>query len=94
VSIPPGGGHGGEHRECAHRHHQCQCAGALGIIDGDQRAIALESNAQLRSLEEYKDIVIKVVNGTAVRLASVATVEQSTRNARSAARFNHQPRSC
>ena len=63
----------------------------LGIIDGDQRAIALESNAQLRSLEEYKDIVIKVVNGTAVRLASVATVEQSTRNARSAARFNHQP---
>jgi multidrug efflux pump len=63
----------------------------LGIIDGDQRAIALESNAQLRSLEEYKDIVIKVVNGAAVRLASVATVEQSTRNARSAARFNHQP---
>src|SRR5262245_44817655 len=63
----------------------------LGIIDGDQRAIALESNAQLRSLEDYKDIVIKVANGTAVRLASVATVERSTRNARSAARFNHQP---
>jgi multidrug efflux pump len=63
----------------------------LGIIDGDQRAIALESNAQLRSLEDYKDIVIKVVNGMAVRLASVATVERSTRNARSAARFNHQP---
>jgi hydrophobe/amphiphile efflux-1 (HAE1) family protein len=63
----------------------------LGIIDGDQRAIALESNAQLRNLEDYKNIVIKVVNGTAVRLASVATVEQGTRNARSAARFNHQP---
>jgi hydrophobe/amphiphile efflux-1 (HAE1) family protein len=63
----------------------------LGIIDGEQRAIALESNAQLRSLEDYKDIIIKVVNGTVVRLASVATVERSTRNARSAARFNHQP---
>jgi len=63
----------------------------LGIIDGDQRAIALETNAQLRSLQDYKDIVIKVVNGTAVRLGSVASVEQGTRNARSAARFNHQP---
>jgi hydrophobe/amphiphile efflux-1 (HAE1) family protein len=63
----------------------------LGIIDGEQRAVALETNAQLRSLEDYKDVVIKVVNGTAVRLASVASVEQGTRNARSAARFNHQP---
>jgi hydrophobe/amphiphile efflux-1 (HAE1) family protein len=62
----------------------------LGIIDGEQRAIALETNAQLRKVEDYKDIIIKVVNGTAVRLASVASIEQGTRNARSAARFNHQ----
>ena len=63
----------------------------LGIIDGEQRAIALETNAQLRKVEDYKDIIIKVLNGTAVRLASVASIEQGTRNARSAARFNHQP---
>ncbi len=63
----------------------------LGIIDGEQRAIALETNAQLRKVDDYKDIIIKVVNGTAVRLASVASIEQGTRNARSAARFNHQP---
>src|SRR5262252_7653706 len=63
----------------------------LGIIDGDQRAVALEANAQLRKVEDYQGIIIKVVNGNAVRLASVATVEQGTRNARSAARFNHQP---
>ena len=63
----------------------------LGIIDGEQRAIALETNAQLRKVEDYKDIIIKVVNGTAVRLAAVASIEQGTRNARSAARFNHQP---
>jgi multidrug efflux pump len=63
----------------------------LGIIDGDQRAIALEANAQLRKVEDYQNIIIKVVNGNAVRLASVATVEQGTRNSRSAARFNHQP---
>jgi hydrophobe/amphiphile efflux-1 (HAE1) family protein len=63
----------------------------LGIIDGEQRAIALETNAQLRKVEDYRDIVIKVVNGTAVRLSSVASIEQGTRNARAAARFNHQP---
>ena len=63
----------------------------LGIIDGDQRAVALETNAQLRNVEDYKDIIVKVANGTAVRLASVANIEQSTRNTRSAARFNHQP---
>jgi hydrophobe/amphiphile efflux-1 (HAE1) family protein len=63
----------------------------LGIIDGDQRAVALETNAQLRKVEDYKDIIVKVANGTAVRLASVANIEQSTRNTRSAARFNHQP---
>jgi multidrug efflux pump len=63
----------------------------LGIIDGEQRAIALETNAQLRKVEDYSGIIIKVVNGTAVRLASVASIEQGTRNARSAARFNHQP---
>ncbi|HEU0060177.1 MAG TPA: efflux RND transporter permease subunit [Hyphomicrobiaceae bacterium] len=63
----------------------------LGIIDGEQRAIALETNPQLRKVEHYRDIVIKVVNGTAVRLSAVASIEQGTRNARSAARFNHQP---
>src|SRR5262245_14818399 len=63
----------------------------LGIIDGDQRAIALEANAQLRKVEDYQNIIIKVLNGNAVRLSSVATVEQGTRNSRSAARFNHQP---
>ena len=63
----------------------------LGIIDGEQRAVALETNAQLRKVEDYKDIIIKVVNGNAVRLSSVANIEQGTRNSRSAARFNHQP---
>ena len=63
----------------------------LGIIDGDQHAVALEANGQLRKVEDYQDLVVKVVNGTAVRLSSVANVEQSTRNTRSAARFNHQP---
>jgi len=63
----------------------------LGIIEGDKQAVALESNAQLRKLEDYKSIVVKTVNGTVVRLSDIATVEAGTRNSRSAAMFNAQP---
>jgi hydrophobe/amphiphile efflux-1 (HAE1) family protein len=63
----------------------------LGIVDGERQAIALESNAQLRTLEDYRNIVIKTANGTVARLSDVATVEQSNRNSRSAAMFNAQP---
>jgi multidrug efflux pump len=63
----------------------------LGIIDGERQAVALESNAQLRTLDDYRNIVIKSANGNVVRLSDVATVEQSNRNSRSAAMFNAQP---
>ena len=63
----------------------------LGIIDGDAQATAIESNAQLRSLEEYRNIVIKMSGGNVVRLSEVATVQHSNRNSRSAAMFNAQP---
>jgi multidrug efflux pump len=63
----------------------------LGIIDGDRQAIALETNAQLRTLEDYRNIVVKSVDGNVVRLSAVASVEQGTRNSRSAAMFNGQP---
>jgi hydrophobe/amphiphile efflux-1 (HAE1) family protein len=63
----------------------------LGIIEGRQQAVALESNAQLNSIAEYKAIVVKTVNGNVVRLSDVATVERGTRNSRSAAMFNHKP---
>jgi multidrug efflux pump len=62
----------------------------LGIVDGDRYAVALETNPQLRKVEDYQDIIVKVANGTAVRLSSIATIEQGTRNSRAAARFNHQ----
>ena len=53
--------------------------------------MALESNAQLRTLEEYRNIVVKMAGGNVVRLSEVATVEQSNRNSRAAAMFNAQP---
>ena len=63
----------------------------LGIIDGDQHATALETNGQLRTVEDYQNIVVKSVGGNVVRLSAVANVEQGTRNSRSAAMFNGQP---
>jgi multidrug efflux pump len=63
----------------------------LGIIDGPLQATAIESNAQLRTLEEYRNIVVKMAGGNVVRLSEVATVEQSNRNSRAAAMFNAQP---
>jgi multidrug efflux pump len=63
----------------------------LGIIDGPRLATAIESNAQLRSLEEYRNIVIKMAGGNVVRLSDVASVEHSNRNSRASAMFNAQP---
>ena len=63
----------------------------LGIIEGAKQAIALETNAQLRTVDDYKRIIIKSLNGNVVRLGDVAEIRQSTRNSRSAAKFNNQP---
>jgi multidrug efflux pump len=63
----------------------------VGIIDGPKQAVALETNAQLRTPEDYKSLVIKTSNGNVVRLSSVATIEQATRNSRSSAMFNKEP---
>ena len=63
----------------------------LGIIDGDKHVIALETNGQLRTIEDYQNIVVKSANGNVVRLSAVASIEQGTRNSRSAASFNGQP---
>ncbi|MBV1695081.1 MAG: efflux RND transporter permease subunit [Hyphomicrobiales bacterium] len=63
----------------------------LGAIDGPNQLIALDTNAQLRTVDDYRGIVVKNLGGTVVRLGDVAAVEQGTRNSRSAALFNLQP---
>ncbi len=63
----------------------------LGAIEGSRELIALDTNAQLRSIEDYRAIVVKSSEGRVVRVGDVASIEQATRNARSAALFNLQP---
>ena len=66
-------------------------AGPLGVFDSEGVAQTIATNAQMRDPREYRNIVVKSQNGAVTLLGSIATVEQSTRNSRSAAWFNGQP---
>ena len=64
---------------------------ALGTFDGPNLARTIGSNDQLRTVPDYKNLVVKSANGTVVRLGAIADVELGVRNSRSAAWFNAQP---
>src|SRR3954467_7446462 len=63
----------------------------IGVLDGSGLSETLGTNDQLRRPPDYRDVIVKSSNGTVVRLSDIATVDQSTRNTRSAAWFNKQP---
>ena len=63
-------------------------AGPLGTFDGDGVAQSIAANAQMRNPAEYRNIVVKSENGAVTQLGAIATVEESTRNSRSAAWVN------
>lgn len=65
--------------------------GPLGAFDGARLAETIAVNDQLRTVRDYEQIVVKAANGAVARLSAIATVEQSTRNTRSAAWFNREP---
>ncbi|MBP9713801.1 MAG: MdtB/MuxB family multidrug efflux RND transporter permease subunit [Sterolibacterium sp.] len=58
---------------------------AKGSFDGPLRASTLDANDQLRSADEYRDLVIAWKNGAAIRLGDVAQVIDGAENARLAA---------
>jgi multidrug efflux pump len=63
----------------------------LGVLEGPRQAEVLQTNDQLRTSAEYRSIVVKTTGSNVVRLADIATIQQATRNSRSAAWFNGQP---
>jgi multidrug efflux pump len=65
--------------------------GPVGIFNGGRQSETLSVNRQMRTAAEFRDILIKSANGSFVRLADVADVEDSVRNSRSIAWFNKQP---
>ncbi|RQO69294.1 multidrug transporter subunit MdtB [Aquitalea sp. FJL05] len=58
---------------------------AKGSFDGPQQASTVDGNDQLKSAEEYKDVIVAYQNGAAVRLRDVANVVDAAENLRLAA---------
>ena len=65
--------------------------GPLGSFEGQQRAVSIGINDQLKNPAEYHTLVVKTVNGTVIRLSDIASVEAGVRNTRSAGWYNGQP---
>jgi len=65
--------------------------GPVGIFNGERQSETLALNKQMRTAQEFRDVIIKSSNGNFVRLSDVAEIEDSVKNARSIAWFNKQP---
>jgi multidrug efflux pump len=63
----------------------------LGALEGPRQSQVLETNRQLRTPAQYSAIVVKTTGDDVVRLGDVASIQEATRNSRSAAWFNGQP---
>jgi multidrug efflux pump len=62
-----------------------------GSFDGPARAYTIDANDQLRSAQEYREIVLAYVNGAPVFLGDVADVVDDAENVRLAAWMNDVP---
>src|SRR5688572_30701172 len=64
---------------------------AKGSFDGPMRAYTIDANDQLRSAEEYRNIIIAFKNGAPIRLTDVADVVEGAENTKLAAWMNDTP---
>ena len=64
---------------------------AKGNFDGPSRAYSIDANDQLRSAEEYRDIVVAYRGGAPIHLSDVAEVKEDAENLRLAAWMNDVP---
>lgn len=62
-----------------------------GSFDGDLRAVTIDANDQLKSAEEYKNVIIAWRNNAPVRLRQVAEIGEGAENAYLAAWVNREP---
>ncbi len=64
---------------------------AKGNFDGPTRASTIDANSQLRSADEYRDLVIAYRNNAPIRLADVASTVDAAENVRLAAWADRTP---
>ncbi|MGN6516858.1 MAG: MdtB/MuxB family multidrug efflux RND transporter permease subunit [Rhizomicrobium sp.] len=62
-----------------------------GSFDGKTRSYTINSNDQLQSADDYRDIVIAYKNGAPVHLSDVATVVESAENTKLSSWMNTTP---
>lgn len=65
--------------------------GSKGGFDGQSQSMTIETNDQLRSVDEYKNLILKYNNGSAIYLKDVATVEQAPQDVYQSASANGTP---
>src|SRR5690606_21436029 len=51
-----------------------------GSLDGERRHWQVQTTEQLRRAEDYRPLIVRYVNGAAIRLGDVATVTDSVEN--------------
>ncbi len=64
---------------------------AKGSFDGPMRASTLDANDQLKSADEYRDLIIAWKKGAPIRLSDVADIVDGAENTRLAAWANRAP---
>ncbi len=62
-----------------------------GSFDGELRAVTIDANDQLKSADDYRNVIIAWRNGAPVRLSQVAEVGEGAENAYLSAWVNRQP---
>jgi multidrug efflux pump len=65
--------------------------GPKGIFDGPLRSILMDANDQIRSVEEYRRLIIAWRDGSPLRLGDVATIVNAAEDRRLAAWANEAP---
>ena len=63
----------------------------VGTLEGPKQTLVLQANKQLRSAEEFANLIVSTRGGTPVRLRDVATVEDSLETLKSWATLNGEP---
>ncbi|AOR62015.1 MdtB/MuxB family multidrug efflux RND transporter permease subunit [Pectobacterium wasabiae] len=63
---------------------------AKGSLDGPTRSVTLSANDQMKSVDDYRKLIVAWKNGAPVRLQDVATIEQAAENTHLGAWANRQ----
>ncbi|KGM29354.1 multidrug transporter [Photorhabdus luminescens] len=63
---------------------------AKGSLDGPTRSVTLSANDQMKSVNDYRNLIVAYKNGSPVRLQDVATIEQGAENTKLGAWSNNK----